>query len=295
MKKEVDERTPETLSGDRTISYGGFAARQNYEKGKRVWQSALWVALFLVLFLLSAVGLMALVRGDVFSNGGGQEGQGGVGIITVPTVNNRYDSVESAVAAAEGALITVELRTGDGSLRYGSGFILSQDGYAVCHSSLFEDVVITNLSAYISDGANSDARLVQRMPDLGLAVIQLEDSYFYNTISMGSSNYVRRGQALYGVASVQRGMFDGLVLAGNAVSNGDNISVTFRGEARNVPVLYTSVPYDETLEGALLMTADGAAAGFLTGTIPGKGGGMAAVPAITLVGLVNELLSDRAN
>lgn len=293
MKKEPEEKIPETMTGERPTSYGGFAARQTYEKGRRVWQSALLVALFLLLFFLAAVGLVALARGDLFSRTE-QEGQGGVGIVTVPTANNRYDSAESAVAAAESALVTVEVRTADGSFHYGSGFILSQDGYAVCHASLFENVVVTSLSATISDGTSLDARLVSRMPDLGLAVIQLEDSYFYNTISLSSNNYVRRGQMVYGVGSVQRGVFEGLVLAGNAVSSGDTISVSFRGENRSVPVLYTSVPYDETLEGALLMASDGAAAGFLTSTIPGKGGGMAAVPVITLVGLVNELLSDRA-
>ena len=287
MRNEPEDNKEQ--ESEHPMSYGGYSARQTYEKNQRRWQTPLLAALFVLLFLLSTVGLIALFRGTFFTVG--DDGQGTAGKVTVPVVNNnKFETPESAVAAAEEALITVEVKGEEKTLR-GTGFVLSREGWAVCSSTLFEEDNAATATVYLDDGSVTEGTLAGSIPSLGIAVLQLPVDHNYHSITLGNSNFIRRGQTLYGVAAVQRSVFNGLAQSGTAVSTAENVAVTVRGEYRSIPVLYTSILYDETLEGALIITEEGNAAGFLTGSLEGRGGGMTAIPIITLVGLVNEIIN----
>lgn len=287
MNDRTDEKN-EGRGAESPASYGGYVARQTYERRSRsIWQTPAVAALYLLLFLLSIVGLVTLFRGTLFFNDSNGD-QVVSGNVTVPQVNSKeVASPENAVASVEDTLITVELKRADGVVR-GTGFLITEDGYAVCHSSLFE-APPTAVTVYTGDGTVAAATEVGSIPSLGVTVIKLENRYAYRSIALGNS-IIRRGQTLYGVASVSRGVFYGLTREGIATSTAENVTVTVGEEERSIPILYTSIAYDATLDGALVITGEGNAAGFLTGTLPGRGG-MTAVPIITLVGLVNEIIN----
>lgn len=287
MNKDFEEKNERSGEAERPASYGGYVARQSYEKkNRRAWQTPALIALFLLLFLLSVVGLVTLFRGDLIP-GGESSDAGAPDKVTVPVLNSKEISPEDAVAVAEEALITVELKTAAG-VRRGSGFLVTADGYAVCHSSLFGEETVS-VTVYTGDGVVSSAQTAGSIPSLGITILRLDKRYTYHSVALGSGT-VRRGQTLYGVASVSRGVFYGLTLEGTASSTAETVMVSVGDEERSLPILYTSIPYDTTLEGALAVTENGSAVGFLTGTLPGRGG-MTAVPIITLVGLVNEIIN----
>ena len=286
------EEKIENAPAEQPASFGGYSARQGYEKkDKRTWQISLLAALFLLLLLLSVVGLVALFRGTLFT-ASPTDGQNGSGKVTVPVVNDTVpDTPEEAVEEAEKALVTVEVKLTDGAVSRGTGFVVSREGYAVCHSSLFEGGLTASVMVYTADGSLVEAETMGNIPSLGVAVIRLHNGLVYDSVTLGSSNFVKRGQRLFGVANTTRGVFNGLVQEGVAVSTAESVAVSIDGEYNSLSILYTSVPYDETLRGALLITEAGNAAGFLTDAVEGRGGGMAAVPIITLIGLVNEVIN----
>ena len=282
------EERNEKERDERPATYGGYVVRQSYEKhSRRPWQTPVLAALYLLLFLLSIVGLVTLFRGGVFSLSDGSTQSKST--VIVPSANNDRESAsENAVAAVEGTLITVELNQTEGGVVRGTGFVVNEGGYAVCHSSLFE-AQANSVTVYTGDGGMTGAEVVGSIPSLGVTVLHLETPQSYKAIALGSGD-VRRGQTLYGVASVTRGTFYGLTQTGIATSVAETVTVAVNDEDRNVPILYTSIPEDATLNGALVITESGNAAGFLTNTVPGRGG-MAAVPVINLMGMVNEIIN----
>lgn len=282
----MNEKPEEKRAREEEVaSFGGYEARQTYEKKNRHRPAPALVALYLLLFVLSAVGLISLLRGSLFT--GNSDGVRSSDKVTLPTVSGSSDSKETNIESCEKYLITVEVR-GEETVR-GTGFLITEDGYAVCHESLFQKGSGT-LSVYTGSDTAVSAEKVGQIPSLGIAVIRLDPRYSYHRILLGTSS-VHRGQTLYGVSSVTRDVFYGLTAQGIAVSTAENAGVLVGEEERIVPVLYTSIPYDETLNGALVVSGEGNAVGFLTNTLAGRGGGMTAVPIVTLVGLVNEIIN----
>ncbi|MBP5289063.1 MAG: hypothetical protein J6Z79_04230 [Clostridia bacterium] len=272
---------------EQPASYGGYLARHNYERRTRhPLQTSALAALYLLLFLLSVVGLITLFRGSFFIEGN-TAGPEGAGKVTLPVVNDQPISPENAVAAAEECLIAVEVRSETGVTR-GSGFVINEEGYAVCHKFLMKEEPVS-VTVYSGDGTVAPAEVVDHIPSLGITILHLDKRYSYHSIVLKNS-IIRRGQTLYGVGAVSRGSLYGLTQAGTAVSTAESVMLPVGEENRSIPILYTSIPYDPTLNGALVITENGSAAGFLTDSIPGRGGGMTVVPAITLVGLVNEII-----
>ena len=167
MRNEPEDNKEQ--ESEHPMSYGGYSARQTYEKNQRRWQTPLLAALFVLLFLLSTVGLIALFRGTFFTVG--DDGQGTAGKVTVPVVNNnKFETPESAVAAAEEALITVEVKGEEKTLR-GTGFVLSREGWAVCSSTLFEEDNAATATVYLDDGSVTEGTLAGSIPSLGIPSI----------------------------------------------------------------------------------------------------------------------------
>ena len=296
-----DQQTNSADLSAEEASFGGFAQRQAFagrgaEPSDSRWSQPIRVALILFLFLLAAIGVVSLFRGDFFqSHEDGQEAN--VGTIKIPqqgeSASGGYVSADSIIAEAEKALVTLEMMTTDGGVVHGSGFVISDDGYAVCHDSLLRGASIHSLSAYTAEGILCTAEIVRQIPSIGVVLLKLQDDLEYFTpITPGNAAFIKRGQTLYGIGPVEKQVYYGIVSVGVAVSVQETVSVSFLRESRSIPILYTSIPADPTLCGGAALDESGAVIGFLTDTLPGKGGGLAVIPINTLISMINEILSN---
>lgn len=284
-------------SEGKVSGFGGYSTRHEYERSRTresVWIRAGKIALILTLVALAVVGTVSLIRGDFLPDD--ETVAPGNGSIKVPTRSELSElerPLEEAIASLQGSLLTLEVELADGTYRWGTGFLVSDDGYAVCASRLFSQPELLktphNFTAYIEGGFSASVELKGTEPELGIALLHLETGLTYTPVSVKNSAFVERGEKLVAVGAHKAKRFYGTVVEGLVASVGPAVKV---GEG-SVNVLYLDLTPDSTLYGAPVIDQSGAVAGFCTDAIePLYGLYTAVVPINTVYTVINDMLSE---
>ena len=105
-------------------------------------------------------------------------------------------SMEKLLADLVISQVTVEIPSASGEApRYGSGFVISDEGYVVCAASLVKEA--PSVAVYFSDGTRAVTKTVGMRESLGIALLKVEGIYELFSISAGNSSFVERGELLY--------------------------------------------------------------------------------------------------
>ena len=288
------QKNPEEISAEasqgKVSGYGGYSARHEYEKGrkkKRPLFAALQIAVLALLLVFSCLGIIALIRGDFVPKV--DESDSG-GTIKVPTQSELAETarpLKEIVSQVELSLITVEVQGADGTLRHGTGFFVSEDGYAVCSSYLVSGG--GDVTAYTSDGISVSAELKGIDETIGVALLRLPQEYQYTPIPVENSFFVERGKTLNAVSAHKPKVFYGTVAQGVVGSVGPAVQVGKDGIYSNI--IYLDIDMNKTLQGAVVVDESGAAVGFLTVALPTLHGNLVPVVPINIVyTVINDLL-----
>ena len=287
IKTEQSERVPR--------SYGGYTTRHEFEK-KRLSRRRLPIILLNLAFLtvlgvFAAIGVLSLVRGGTAPST--EDPATGAGGIRVPlqSSGDSQITVEKALADLAVSQVTVEISVAGSSPHYGSGFVISDEGYVVCSASLVKGA--PEVAVYFSDGTRALTKTVGMRESLGIALLKVEGVYEMFSISAGNSSFVERGEVLTIAGSVKKRVFYGTALSGIASTVGQTVTVTVGEKPVAVPVFFVDVKPNPTVFGAPVMEGKGKIVGFCTDAIASPYGEMAAViPINTLYTVVNEILAD---
>lgn len=298
MKDERETQAPVREDGEKSSkisAYGGYSTRHEYEKlrrGKAPWKISLITTGIIFLSLLALLGIFALIRGNLLPE---KEESGSAGSIKVPTKSELSEvqkSTEEMIREVEMSLICVEVKLKNGSLRYGTGFILSDDGHAVCSSTLFDSEARTDqILAYTGDGFSSTAAFMGSESSLGLALLKLEGQFVYTPVTVENSSFLERGETLFAVGAKKAKVFYGTAKSGIVSSVGPAISFGQEGDRLSVNMLYADFAPNETLYGAPVVNEMGGTVGFCTAKMASPHPATASVVPINIVyAVVNELL-----
>jgi len=299
-QNKQDTASSESVSSERTPSgYGGYATRHQYEQWrrdpKRAWKRAGIVSIVLALSFFAVVGFISVFWGNFFvSDPSGNQDGGSIRLPAGSGVSQEEADPKKLLSELNLSLITVEVNQIDHIVKYGSGFLLSQDGYAVCSASLFEkQYMIDTVYANTGGGITAQAELEALDFEMGIALIKLSDSYAYSPIPLGNSGFIQRGESLYIVGSEYEKKYYGTVLSGIAASV-ETYVLEGLSEKRTFSVIYVDVVPNSTLFGAAVMNEAGAVVGFCTDAIEAPFSGLSAViPINTVYALVNQMLEAK--
>lgn len=289
QSKHPEEISAEAAQG-KVSGYGGYSARHEYEKGrmkKKPYLAVLQVALLLILLSFSCLGVISLIRGDFVPQVDGGDASGTIKVPTKSQLAETARSLDDILDEIEQSLITIEVQKSDGTVQYGSGFFVSEDGYAVCSSFLVEgDCEIT---ASTSEGLTAAAELKGLDKELGIALIRLPEEYQYVPIPVENSFFVERGKTLSAVTAHKPRVFYGSVAQGVVGSVGPAVQVGKEEIFSNI--IYLDIDMNKTLQGAVVVDESGAAVGFLTAGLPSLHGTLAPVIPINIVyTVINDFL-----
>ncbi len=286
-----------TESEEKTFSYGGYSTRYDYEKSgekKFSLKKTLKITAFLLLFALSVVGVISMIRGEVFPE---KESDGkNAGSIKVPTqqeLSEKEKTVGEMLSHLEESLLTLEMEDEDGSIRYGTGFLVSSEGHAVVSSTLFGPVLPKNMTAYTGGGVVSSVTYLGEEESLGISLIRLESQYSYLPVTAENSSYVKRGESLFAVPSYKAKMFYGTVSDGTVASVGPPVRIGEEGYQMSVNMIYLNMTPNASMYGAAVVDATGAVVGFLTEAVSPPYPALSSVVPINMVyTVVNDILSQ---
>lgn len=278
--------------------YGGYSSRQQYENRKEkgaLWKRVLSGILLAVLISFAAVGIFAMIRGDVFPPDSEVDAKDDT-TIKVPTQNELNQLIrepEKVLQDLDTALITVEAVLEDGTSRMGSGFLVSEDGYAVCSTYLFSGgAKVKEVRATAVEGISYTAYQEGIVEEMGLALIRLESNLGYSPVSVGNFSFVKRGETYYAAAANSRD-FAGTALSGIVASTGSSIKVKMGENSTSVPVLFLDMTPNESIWGAPVVDLTGRVIGFCSHTARSPYGDLVGVVSIHAVyTAVNEMLGD---
>lgn len=288
--KHPDEPKAEHSEG-KISGYGGYSARHEYEQSrirKNPVLAVLQGLLLAVLLLFSALGVFSLIRGDFVPTISGGDSTGTIKVPTQAELSDSPQDMDAVLSEVERSLITIEVRDAEGGVNYGSGFLVSDDGYAVCSSFL---VMGENLDivAYTADGVTATAELKGMDESLGIALIRLPHEYQYTPISAENSFFVERGKKLYAVAAHKPKVFYGTVAEGIVGSVGPAVKVGKEDVYANV--IYLDIEMNKTLSGTAVVDENGATVGFMTGALPMLHGTLSPMIPINVVyTVINDFL-----
>ena len=258
------------------------------KKKKKPYAAILQVIVLVVLLLFSCLGVISLIRGDFVPSVEGGDSSGTIKVPTQSELSENPRDMDAILDEVELSLVTVEVQIPDGSSRYGTGFFVSEDGYAVCSSHLVAGE-LTEIFAYTADGISASAELKGVDEQLGLALIRLPAEYQYTPIAVENSFFVERGKTLCAVSSYKAKTFYGTVAEGVVASVGPAVKVGSEGIHANI--IYMDIAMNKTLQGAAVVDETGAAVGFMTGSLPSLHGTLAPVVPINIVyTVINEFL-----
>ncbi len=284
-------------SEEKTVSYGGYSTRYDYEKSnekKFDLKKTVKILLFLLLFFLSVVGVIAMIRGEVFP--AKETDEKNAGSIKVPTqeeLAEKEKSVSEMLAHLEESLLTLEIEGEDGQVRYGTGFLVSSEGHAVVSLSLFGEVLPKNMTAFTGNGVVSSVTYLGAEESLGIGLVQLDSQYTYIPVTAENSSYVKRGERLFAVPSYKAKMFYGTVSDGTVASVGPPVRIGEEGYQMSVNMIYLNMLPNASMYGAAVVDATGAVVGFLTHAVTPPYQGLSAVVPINMVyTVVNDILSQ---
>ncbi len=276
-------------------SFGGYLTRDEYqrrqEKNQKSWSHTLYIALVAVLLLPAVLGIVSLIRGDYFPEE--EPGLESDGTIRVPSQAQLSDSpkdLEEALKELDSSLVTVAAGSEDGTVRYGTGFIIAEEGYVLCSSNLVQENTAFRI---YQEAFGYNAALAGVQKELGLALLKLDGAYGLTYVSAGNFTFVERGETLTAVGAVYGKEFLGTALSGNVAAL-DTVIRTGEGNLPiSVPVAYLSVPPNASLWGAPCIDEAGNTVGICTDAIESPYGSLTAVVSINAVyTLVNEMLGS---
>ncbi|MBQ4036604.1 MAG: trypsin-like peptidase domain-containing protein [Clostridia bacterium] len=276
--------------GSRAVGHGGYSARFTYEKSKKRSRSALKtagvVALFLILTAFSVLGVVALAKGAFSSDSSGDGGS-----VRVPSQSElalAAKGTSDMVKELSSIQLVVEAVFEDGSVLQGSGFFLSNDGYAVCSDHvLASESPLTEVYAYTGDGSYQATRVIDRNETLGLLLLKLE-GYNLDLTDRMSSGFVSRGDTLYLVGSSHKREYQGTVVSGLAAASGAQVQL----ERETISVIYVDADPNPTLWGAPAVNELGQVVGFCTKAIDCPWENMTVViPMANVFVIVNGMMS----
>lgn len=287
---QIPEESSAEASQGKVSGYGGYSTRHEYEKGrvkKKPLLTVLQIVLLVILLSFSCLGIISLIRGDFVPEVSDGDPAGTIKVPTQSELAETPRPLEDILSQVEFSLITVESQGTDGTLRYGSGFLVSEDGYAVCSSSVVSGS--SDITAYTSDGISAAAELKGTDEALGIALLRLPPEYQYTPIPVENSFFVERGKQLSAVASYKPKAFYGTVAQGVVGSVGPAVQVGKDGIYSNI--IYLDIDMNKTLQGAAVVDESGAAVGFLSGALPSLHGNLVPVIPINIVyTVINDLL-----
>jgi S1-C subfamily serine protease len=286
-----------TNGKEKTASFGGYSTRYEYEQReekKFSFKKTMKFLAFLLLFALSVVGVISLIRGEVFPQ---KETDGeNAGSIKVPTqqeLSEKEKTVGEMLVHLEESLLTLEIEEADGTLRYGTGFLVSSEGHGVISSSLLGETSPKNITAYTGGGVVSTVTFLGTEESLGISLIRLESQYSYLPVTAENSSYVKRGERLFAVPSHKAKMFYGTVSDGTVASVGPPVRIGEEGYQMNVNMIYLNMTPNESMYGAAVVDSTGAVVGFLTKAVAPPYGSLSSVVPINMVyTVVNDILSQ---
>ncbi len=278
-------------------AYGGYSTRHDYERSrqrKSLWKRIFKVSLLAVLFSFSILGAVSLIRGDIFPVKD-QSGQN-AGSIKVPTqqqLSEKEKDAQEMLARVEVSLMTLEAELEDGSFRYGTGFLVSSEGYAVCAASFFRDITPKNITAYTEDGALSTVKYLGEEKNLGVGLVQLQSEFVYTPVSAENSSFVKRGERLYAIPSHKAKLFYGTVSDGVVASVGPALRIGEAGYEMSVNMIYLNMIPNASMYGSAVVDPTGAVVGMVTdGVVPPYEGLTAVVPINMVYTVVNDILAQ---
>lgn len=294
-EKEKTDRQEEN-----TASYGGYSTRHDYEKlsaPKKGHTFAVGLAgsAILCLLVLAALGIFALVSGKLLPK---VESEGeSTGSIRVPTKSELLLSDRTpteCLEVLEPSMLTLEVIGADGVSRFGSGFVISVDGYAVCSPSILpESGISLNMTAHFASGFSSGAHYVGKNEHCGVALLRLTSDIDYTPVSAGNFDFVKRGETLMIAGSVYAKNFYGTAVSGMVASVGKTVQAGEQSESLSVPVAYLDVPPNASLYGAPVLNESGLTVGFCTNAVTSEFGSLAAVIPINAVyTIINDILAN---
>ena len=292
-KKRREDQDRGAVSG-----FGGYSTRHEMEKRRqrgRKWRTTILVSIFVVLLVFAVFGILAIIRGD-FSVEKKDSGNK-IGSIRVPTQSEISESQrkpEEMISQVELSLVTLEVPLAEGGYRYGTGFLVSEDGYAVCAASLFEGDSGGRITAYTGVGFSSIVHKMGTEPTTGIALVRLSESFLYTPLPAENSNFVSRGQSLYVVSSQKAKMFYGTVSQAQVASVGPAVALSEEFGGGHVNMIYLDKAANVSQRGAVVVDQGGSAVGFLTDAVtPPYEGLSSVVPIHSVYTLVNDILSDK--
>ena len=253
-------------------------------------------AVLLVLLCLSALGVIALFQGDIFATEGDAPDED-ANTIKVPTQQELSEvkrDADEMLEEVDLSLVTVELLLDDGSSRFGSGFFLSEDGYALCSTALLEKGdTVREMRAYTVEGISYPVSVEGKIDSLGFALIRLDGCFGSTPVSVGNFSFAQRGETFYAAPPASIKEFPGTAKAGIVSAKNQSVKVTLDGANVTVPVLTLDMTPNESLWGAPVTDAAGNAIGFVSHAISSPFGDMVNVVSIHVVyTMVNNLLGD---
>lgn len=296
-EKETSETKLETV-----ISRGGYQTRHEMDRARgpkkgRTFAIGAAGAAILCVVVFAAIGVFALASGMLFRDGDGTGEGSGAGAIRVPTQSELLGSNRTPAECLDildQSLLTLEIRRADGTSDFGTGFVISVDGYAVCSASLFEENVIPlGLTAHFDGGLSAEARFVGSSPDCGVALVKLGGEMEFVPVSAGNFDFVKRGETLLVAGAVYGKRFFGTAVEGMVASVGETVQAG-KGESRfSVTVAYLDTATNPSLWGAPVTNDSGLVVGFCTGAVKNSFGDYAAIIPINAVyTLTNDILAN---
>lgn len=278
--------------------YGGYSSRQQYENRKEKgswWKHILFGVLLLVLLSFALLGIFALIQGDVFRADPTFD-EGDDTTIKVPTQNELNQIVrapEAVLGDLDSSLVTVEVLLEDDTSRLGSGFLVSEEGHAVCSSYLFSGgAKVKEIRVTAVDGIACTAQQAGVVEDMGLALICLDNSFGYAPVFGGNFSFAKRGETYYAAASNTRD-FAGTALSGIVASTGSAIKVNVGENSMSVSVLFLDMTPNESIWGAPVVDLTGRVIGFCSHAARSPYGNLVGVVSIHAVyTVINEILGD---
>ncbi len=218
-----------------------------------------------------------------------------------PGVTREPNSVSAIAAEVMPAVVSIEVRVGQGGAT-GSGVVIDGDeGYIVTNNHVVsgaDDVEGAEIRAVFSDGSGSDARIVGRDPASDLAVIKVEKPGLV-TAALGTSESVVVGDPVVAIGSP-------LGLAGTVTSgivSALERPVRLGGEGSDtnavISAVQTDAPINPGNSGGALVDTTGALVGINTaiaslggnGTTGGSIGLGFAIPIDTVRDIAEQLIS----
>ncbi|MBR4288218.1 MAG: trypsin-like peptidase domain-containing protein [Clostridia bacterium] len=293
-KKKIDP------SEENAASYGGYSTRHDYERLSRPKKGHTFAvgaagAAILCLLVLSALGIFALVSGKLLPKSEAESES--LGSIRVPTRSELLEANRTPTECLdelEPSMLTLEVKTSDGKSRFGSGFVISVDGYAVCSTFLLpENGIPLGMTAHFTGGLTADVHYIGKNEKCGVALLKINSDMEFSPVNAGNFDFVKRGETLLIAGSVYTKFFYGTAVSGMVASVGETIQAGTKEESLSVPLAYLDITPNDSLYGAPVLNESGLVVGFCTNAVKSSFGELAAVIPINAVyTVINDILAN---